>query len=84
MGDILVQQFNPSSKCWNTLHKINSTEYDEDTFVPINKYNGPYRVLGLDEPKKVLDFSKESVVESVELEETEPEEDGFEFNDEWK
>ena len=69
MSEIIIQQFNPTNKYWNTIHKIDSADYDEETFVPINKYGGPYRVLGLADPKKVLDFSKEAVVESIELEE---------------
>ena len=68
MSDITIQQFNPASKCWNTIHKMDSSEYNAETFIPINKYGGPYRVFGLEEPKKVLDFYKEDVVESFELE----------------
>lgn len=70
MSEITVQQFNPVSRCWNTIHKMDSADYNPETFVPINKYpGGPYRSFGFVEPEKVLDFSKEAVVDSAELEE---------------
>jgi len=62
MGNVTIQQFNPVSKCWNTIHVINEDEYDSDTFVPVNKYNGPYRTLNFS-PKIVLDISIKDVVE---------------------
>jgi hypothetical protein len=49
---------------------MDSVDYNPETFVPINKYpGGPYRVFGFSEPEKVLDFSKEAVVDSAKLEE---------------
>ena len=87
MSVIIIQQFNPISKCWNTLHKIDSSNYNSDTFVPVDKYGGPYRILDLGEPEKVLDFSKEAVVDSVELEEDEgakPKKKTKKYDDEWK
>jgi len=42
MGKVIIEQFNPKTKCWNKLSEIDEMDYDENTPV-VNRYDGPYR-----------------------------------------
>jgi hypothetical protein len=87
MDYVRIQQFNPVTQCWNTIHEIESNVYNPDTFTPVNKYGGPFRVLF---PEKKIDFSIKDVVQEMVFEEEPPfveaegEENQQVFDDVWR
>ena len=40
---LIIEQFNPRTQCWNKLFVIDEDDFDPNSTIKVNKYNGPYR-----------------------------------------
>lgn len=61
MSAVIVEQFNPETKCWNKLYEVDSEEFNENEPYKVNKYNGPYRTRVVEEEIK-QEWSESDVV----------------------
>lgn len=43
MGTIIVEQFNPKTKCWNKLYEVDESKFNKNEPITVDKYGGQYR-----------------------------------------
>ena len=57
MGTVVIEQFNPSTKCWNKLYEVDSDGFDPNAPIGVDKYGGPYRhrIIGEEVRKEVVE-----------------------------
>lgn len=66
MGKVIIEQFNPNSKCWNKLYEVDADNFDPNEPYKMDKYGGPYRIQHSEDPKKILDKPIYNVVDMEE------------------
>lgn len=65
MAKVIIEQFNPVTKCWNKLYEVEEEEFNENEPYKMDRYGGPYRVKYPQSEKK-LDKPIYSVVDMEE------------------
>ena len=71
MATVIIEQFNPKTKCWNKLYDIDANDFNPNDPIGVNKYNGPYRhrIVG----EVVSDIVEDEIIEDEIDEIEEPE-----------
>ena len=78
MAIVIVEQFNPIHGYWNKLYEVDSSKFDPNAPITINKYGGPYRTRIVGEVVIVEDVVEEIEDDTIEEVEVGEEEEVFE------